>query len=88
MTLIRKLLRTAPDIEITETDLVITPNEPDERTTLEKSMDGTTRLLEKMNARKDDLEATIKRLSEELRQVNVVIEGASAMAGVLQGGRA
>lgn len=81
---IPQLLKNA-DVELTTDDLIVAP--ADERTTLEKATDSSAKLLERMNSRRETLESDIARLTEELRQVNVVIDGAQAMAGVLQEGR-
>lgn len=86
MTFVKKLLGNS-DIEITETDLIVTPAQPDTRTTLDKYLETSSLMLDRMNSRRQLLEADIARANEELRQVLIVIEGASAMAGVLQEGR-
>lgn len=86
MTFIKKLLGNS-DIELTETDLIVTPVQPDTRTTLDKAMETSALMLDRMNSRRQLLEGDIARAKEELRQVLIVIEGASAMAGVLQEGR-
>lgn len=81
---IPQLLKNA-DVELDPSELIVP--EPDTRSTLDKAMDSSSTLLERMNSKRVNLEADIERMTEELRQVNVVIEGASAMAGVLQEGR-
>lgn len=86
MTFIKKLLGNS-DIELTDADLIVTPVQPDTRTTLDKAMETSALMLDRMNSRRQLLEGDIARAKEELRQVLIVIEGASAMAGVLQEGR-
>lgn len=59
---------------------------PDERPTIAVALDNTTTLLERMLQRKHRLEDYIATSQEELRQVNVVIEGATQMQATISEG--
>jgi hypothetical protein len=51
------------------------------------AFDNTVVLLEKMGDRRRELEASIARAQEELRQVNIVLDGADQMLRTIANGR-
>lgn len=53
--------------------------EPDHRSTLEKSTDSVRKLIETYDGKRLRLETEIAAAQEELRQVNIVIDGATRM---------
>lgn len=68
------LFRRQPIITLTADEI-----KPDMRSTIEKATASAQSLIASMQGKRDVLELRISEAQEELRQVNIVIDGAQAM---------